>query len=267
MRQLRVTRVHMFTDWRRSSDVRRLRVIATRAAAAWVEATRQENWKLSSFCDYWIDLCPGKFGGKESPVQISEQAQTRDRGRIRGRRWGWYQMRWSSSWNAQCSFCATIKWEICRVWDLIVSEKSDLRKDRYDEIRRILIKIAQGYQLLLLWFVKVSFEFKNYLQHLLIQREKFLIPSWKEKIVERAKKEELEKEQQRSLSRRSFKVSASHSAGPLAPDQTTDMLRNISQGRVTPGSRAEAHALKYQPSRGHQEVKTGKRESLRLDCF
>ena len=45
--------------------------------------------------------------------------------------------------------CATIKCEICRVLDLIVSEKSDLRKDRYEEIRRILIKIAQGYQLLL----------------------------------------------------------------------------------------------------------------------
>ena len=86
---------------------------------------------------------------------------------------------------AQCSFCATMKCKICRVEDLIVSEKSDLRKDRYEEIRRILIKIAQGYQLLLCDLSKFLLSSKNYLQDLLIQGEKFLIPYerkrlWKE---------------------------------------------------------------------------------------
>lgn len=72
--------------------------------------------------------------------------------------------------------------------------------------------------------------------------------------MERAKKEELEKEHQRSLSRRSFK-----SAAAISSDETHDMLRDISQCRVTQGARGEAHALKYQPRRG-QEVRTGKRE-------
>ena len=72
--------------------------------------------------------------------------------------------------------------------------------------------------------------------------------------MERAKKEELEKEHQRSLSRRSFK-----SAAAISSDETHDMLRDIGQCRVTQGARGEAHALKYQPRRG-QEVRTGKRE-------
>ena len=81
---------------------------------------------------------------------------------------------------AQCTLCATIKCEICRVLDLIVSEKSDLRKDRYDEIRRILIKIAQGYQLLLCDMSKFLLSKKSHV--LLTQGEKFLIPYERKKL-------------------------------------------------------------------------------------
>ena len=114
-----------------------------------------------------------------------------------------------------------------------------------------------------LWFVKVSVESKK-IAGSFDTKWKVFNPLWKEKIAERAKKEELEREQQRSLSRRSFKSSSTSHSGPpvatISTDESSDMVRDISQCRVTPGIRGEAHALKYQP-RQSREVRTGKFEA------
>ena len=148
---------HILPGLRRNSDIKRPRVWVIRAVAVWVAATRQGDiiysnvWIMhciillyNGLCK-WIEinksLTAGDFGAEKRTDTIT---QTRDWGG--GRRWWeWRYNRSPGNCRAQCILCATKKCEISRVSHLIVSAKGDLRKDRYDEIRRILIKIAQGY--------------------------------------------------------------------------------------------------------------------------